>query len=72
VPSGAVVRAALSTHHSHGASGSAFTIKNGSDFPIGIIALVIIVAPVGWRFAAARKSRFRDRLESAFSRYDRP
>jgi hypothetical protein len=39
---------------------------------LALLALVIIVAPVGWRFAAARKSRFRDRLESAFSRYDRP
>jgi hypothetical protein len=40
-----------------------------------LLALPILVAIVGsaaWRFVSGRKSRFRDRLESAFSRYDRP
>jgi hypothetical protein len=39
---------------------------------LGLLALAIIVAPAAWRFAAARRSRFRDRLESAFARYGRP
>jgi hypothetical protein len=40
-----------------------------------LLALPVLVAVVGsaaWRLAAARKSRSRDRLESAFAQYDRP
>jgi hypothetical protein len=39
---------------------------------LALLALTVVFGPIAVTFVARRRARHRERLESAYSRYDRP